>query len=151
MGQEKKRRRFMPANLAFRLELRECRRAEEKLRKTAPPNTSESQQNGSIYEYQRESLDLFQLRRSIITSNYRRIADGLSVPMPDFAESAMWERIENDFTGRTTWALTTAGELATITIIREAEKHRREVKAFWLTWFTGMGGILIGVISVWPK
>ena len=63
----------------------------------------------------------------------------------------MWERIENDFTGRTTWTLTTVGERATIMIIREAEKHKREVKAFWLTWVTGTGGILIGVISVWPK
>lgn len=104
-----------------------------------------------MYEYQRESLDLFQERRSLISENYRRLADALLIPMPDFADETMWERIENDFTGRTTRTLTTAGELATIVVIREAEKHRREVKAFWLTSVTGMGGILIGVISVWPK
>lgn len=151
MELEKKLSRFLPARWVFWHELRKCRRAEEELRKTAPPDTKESDSNGSLYEYQRESLDLFQIRRSLITNNYRMKADALCVPMPDFAEEGMWERIENDYTGRTTWTLTTVGERATITIVREAEKHKREVKAFWLTWLTGMGGILIGVISVWPK
>lgn len=143
--------RFLPANWVYKRALRRCRRAEEKLQKTAPPNTRAAESSGAIYEYRWESLDLFQERRSLISNYYRRRADALSVPMPDIDDETMWEKIENDYTGRTTRTLTTAGELATISIIREAEKHRREVKAFWLTWVTGMGGILIGVISVWPK
>lgn len=151
MEQRNKLSRLFPASWVFWHELRKCRRDEEKLFKTAPPNTKESDSNGSLYEYQRESLDLFQLRRSLITNNYRRTADALCIPLPDPAEEGMWERIENDFTGRTTWTLTTSGERAAIMLIREAEKHNREVYAFWLTGLTGIGGVLIGVISVWPK
>ncbi|AMS20637.1 hypothetical protein C4J95_2891 [Pseudomonas orientalis] len=143
--------RCLPASLVFKIALRRCRRAEEQLHKTAPPNTRAAESSGAIYEYMRESLDLFQERRSLISNNYRRMADVLNVPMPDFEDEKMWERIENDYTGRTSRTLTVAGELATIAIIREAQKHRREVRAFWLTWFTSLGGILIGIISVWKK
>ncbi|TFY91277.1 hypothetical protein DYL61_19155 [Pseudomonas nabeulensis] len=151
MERKKKLIRLLPSSWLFRYDLHKCRRAEEELRRTAPPNTRQAHSSGEMYEYQRRSLDLFQERRSLISGNYRRLADALMVPMPDFEDEKMWERIENDFTGRTTRTLTTSGELATISVIREAEKHRREARAFWLTWVTGMGGILIGIISVWPK
>jgi len=71
--------------------------------------------------------------------------------MPSYDDDRYWEIVDCVLTGEEIRCLTTEGEIAAKAALREEQKHRREVKAFWLTWITGLGGTLIGVISVWPK
>lgn len=143
-------RKYIPAALRFKLDMRRCRADEERAWRRAPPNTPEANESGAVFDFQCEVSQLNQWRRDLVTREYQRKLDNLSVPMPSQKDSQLWERVSTA-EGDTVWCLTVDGELAARAALREEQKHRREVKAFWLTWITGLGGVLIGVISVWPK
>ncbi|MNR22506.1 hypothetical protein D3C85_1394630 [compost metagenome] len=84
----------------------------------------------------------------LITKNYRRQIEGLSMPMPDPADPKLWEDVENGITQQSERCLTMAGEHAAISIIREARKYRRDAITAWCTALTGLGGAVIGVLSM---
>lgn len=142
---------MLPTIWQYRIDLRRCRREEEKIEKTKPPNTQAAHDSGELYSYYCDSSDLYQWRRMLITKIYRHRLMKLGVPMVDPHDDKMWEQVESGISQDSVICLTTAGEYAAIAAIREAQKHRREVKAFWLTWITGLGGIIIGVVSVLAK
>lgn len=139
---------MLPLIWQYRIDLRRCRKAEDKVDKTRPPNTQEAHESGAMYDYFCESTELYQWRRKLITKTYRYRLESLSVPMLDPHDKKLWEKVESGLTHESVTCLSTAGEHAAIAAIREAQKHKREVKAFWLTWITGLGGIIIGVVSV---
>lgn len=143
-------RKYIPAALRFKLDMRRCRTDEERAWSRVPPNTQEAHENGSFFDFQCEISQLHQWRRELVTSEYRRKLANLSVPMPSHKDDQLWEQVCTA-EGEPIWCLTTDGEQAARTALKEEQKHRREVKVFWLTLVTGLGGILFGVISVWPK
>jgi len=144
-------RKYLPDALRFQIEIRLCRAAQEKMEKNSPPNTRAAHESGAVSQYVQEMSELYQWRRDLITREYRRKLDRLSVPMPSYRDDRYWEMVDCAVTGEVIRCLSADGEVAARAALREEQKHRREVKAFWLTWITGLGGILIGVISVWPK
>lgn len=146
-----KLKELFPTHWQYRIDLNRCARAQSRIEKTRPPRTRAAYDSGAMHSYWADMSELYEWRRSLITDNFRRQAAKLSVPMPDYNDGKMWELVENETTQDGTRCLTTAGEHAVIATIREAEKHRREIKVFWLTWLTSIGGIVIGIVSVWPK
>lgn len=68
--------------------------------------------------------------------------------MPDPADSKLWEDVESGITQQSERCLTMAGEHAAISIIREARKYRRDALTSWCTALTGLGGSVIGVLSL---
>lgn len=144
-------RKYLPDAMRYQIEMRRCRVAQEKLEKQRPPNNRASHDSGAVNQFLTEWSELYQWRRDLITREYRRRLDRLSVPMPSYKDNRNWEMVDCAITGEEIRCLTTEGEVAARAALREEQKHRREVRAFWLTWITGLGGMLIGVISVWPK
>ena len=142
---------LLPMVWQCRIDLRRCRKLEENLDRTRPSDTRENHENGELFSYYCESTDLYLWRRILVTKLYRYRLEALTVPMIDRNDEKMWEEVESRLTNEKASCLSTAGEYAAIAAIREAQKHRREVKAFWLTWITGLGGIIIGVVSVLAK
>ncbi|WP_085747345.1 hypothetical protein [Pseudomonas sp. R45(2017)] len=142
---------MLPTIWQYQFDLRTCRKAEDELDKTRPPNTQAAHDSGALYSYYCDSTELYQWRRSLVTKIYRYRLEKLGVPMVDPHDEKLWESVESGLTQDSVRCLTTAGEYAAIAAIREAQKHRREIKAFWLTWITGLGGIIIGVVSVLAK
>ena len=142
---------MLPMIWQYQMDLRRCRKAEDQIEKTRPPNTQAAHDSGELYSYFCDSTDLYQWRRTLLTKIYRYRLEKLGVPMVDAHDEKLWERVESGLTHDSVLCLSTAGEYAAISAIREEQKHRREVKAFWLTWITGLGGIIIGVVSVLAK
>jgi len=143
-------RKYLPGAVRYQIEIRRCRAAQERLDRKRPPSNS-ALESGAVNQYVQDWSELHQWRRDLITREYRRKLDRLSVPMPSYDDDRYWEIVDCVLTGEEIRCLTTEGEIAAKAALREEQKHRREVKAFWLTWITGLGGTLIGVISVWPK
>ncbi|WP_264313136.1 hypothetical protein [Pseudomonas putida] len=144
-------RKYIPDALRYQIEIRLCRNAQEKMRRNSPPDTREAHESGAVSQYVQEYSDVHQWRRDLITREYRRKLDRLSVPMPSYKNDDFWESVRSEITEEEIRCLTTDGEVAARAALREEQKHRREVKAFWLTWITGIGGIVIGVVSAWPN
>jgi len=142
---------LLPADWQFRLALKEHDSLQRRIESTRPPETREAHEAGAIKAFWDEISDVCQSRQTLITDNYQRIARRFSVPMPDWRDPELWEDVENSMLQISFRCLTSKGEQAIKSAIREEQKHRREVKAFWLTWITGLGGIFIGVVSVWPN
>lgn len=138
---------YLPAAWRFRMELEECRAHIKLVEKSRPADD----ENGDMYGFYCEISDAYQWRRILITDNYRRLTEALSVPMPDFRDSKLWEPVESGMTEQSVNCLTPAGEHAAIAIISEARKHRRDVVSFWLTGLTGIGGVIIGIVSILAK
>ncbi len=137
-----------PASYIFREKLRMLDELEAKIRADRPPNTQEAHDYGLHHNYYCEMSDLIQDRRMLITKNYRRQIEGLSMPMPDPADPKLWEDVESGITQQSERCLTKAGEHAAISIIREAKKYRRDAITAWCTALTGLGGTVIGVLSM---
>lgn len=148
MGLRKKLKHLLPASYAFKRRLRELDELSAELEKKRPPDTLEAEEAGLRQDYYCQHSDLWQERRSLITENYRRLIYRLSMPMPDSSDPKFWARIENQITRQSVWCLSSAGEHAAIDIIREAKRHRREALTVWCTSLTGLGGTLIGVLSM---
>lgn len=144
----KKLKVFLPASSIFRMKLQEFDELESKIRADRPPDTREAHDDGLHHNYYCEMSDLHQDRRLLITNNYRRLIEGLSMPMPDPADPKLWEDVESGITQQNERCLTKAGEHAAISIIREAKKYRRETITSWCTALTGLGGTAIGVLSM---
>lgn len=137
-----------PASYVFREKLRRLDELEAKIRSGRPPNTLEAHDYGLHHTYYCEMSDAYQDRRVLITNNYRRLIEGLSMPMPDPADPKLWEDVESGITQQSERCLTEAGEHAAISIIRDARKDRREAITAWCTALTGLGGTAIGVLSM---
>lgn len=140
-------KRFLPASWRYRIELEGCRTLIQAIEKARPHQDDD----GGMHGFYCEITDAYQWRRTLINDNYRRLTEALSVPMPDFRDSSLWEPVENGMTQQSVNCLTTAGEHAAIAVIREAQKHRRDVYSFWLTGLTGIGGVIIGIVSILAK
>jgi len=141
----------MLSYLRYKLELREIAKHEKNLAKREPRNTKEAHESGQMASYVEASIDLYEWRRIALTDYYRTVADRLMVPMPPVEDQQMYKQVGWDKNPRQPRYLTDKGFTSIRNAVREEQKHRREVKAFWLTWVTGLGGMLIGVISVWTK
>ncbi|WP_223509542.1 hypothetical protein [Pseudomonas sp. BF-RE-29] len=146
MELREKLKALRPASSIFRDKLRELDELETKIYR--PPNTQEAHDHGLHHNFYCEISDLIQDRRMLITKNYRRQIEGLSMPMPDPADPKLWEDVENGITQQSERCLTMAGEHAAISIIREARKYRRDAITAWCTALTGLGGAVIGVLSM---
>lgn len=147
----KRLKALLPAFLLFRFELRALHVLEKKIELGRPPNTREAEECGAIKCYRDEMSDVYQSRRSLITNNYRRITQKLSVPMPDRNDGALWEDVENDMLQYDVRCLTTSGERAIKLLIREEQKHRREAVGYWFGILVGLIGAITGLVSVFKS
>ncbi|MFJ2527872.1 hypothetical protein [Pseudomonas helmanticensis] len=148
MELRKKLKTLLPASYLFKVRLRELDELGDRIWSERPPNTQEAHDAGLQHSFYCEWSDLTQDRRVLITKNYRRLIENLSMPMPDPADPKLWEDVESGFTQQSERCLTMAGEHAAISIIREARKYRRDALMAWCTALTGLGGSVIGVLSL---
>ena len=144
----RKLKALLPASRIFKAKLRALDELEAKIRAGRPPNTLEAHDHGLHYNYYCEMSDLNQDRRLLITENYRRLVEGLSMPMPDPSDKGLWEEVESGITQQSELCLSRAGEHAAIAIIRESKRHRRETVTAWFTALTGLSGTLIGIVAL---
>jgi len=90
------------------------------------------------------------------TNYWRRQARRYHVPIPERSkeEDGNWKCIEDREDGHNYWYLTDTGIFAVRSLIREEQKYRRESRLSYvgagaqvLAPFTGVGGVLIGILS----
>ena len=82
------------------------------------------------------------------TAYLKSKADKLLVPMPDDKDTEMYKSYDFDDEQGAKKILTTKGMHKLHVILREENKARREVVAFWFTIITGLIGATIGLVSV---
>ena len=140
-------RAITPAWLQYRIDLKRCIDEAEKHAKAMPPNNRESHESGAMYDHACTHFELREWNRSLVTSNYRRIAAKLSVPMPDINDPRMYEAVEMEKTEHSTKYLTSYGESVIRAAIREERKHRRESVGYWFGIAVGLIGALTGLVS----
>lgn len=141
----------LPNYIQYRYDLYRQKKADRALRKNPPPDSEQAHENGDIQQYVHE-LELSEQWRAIIqTDYYRRKAEALLVQMPPEDDASMYSRVGWDDHHDMYRYLTPLGLRTVRASIREEQKHRRDVLGFWIAGVTGLGGIVIGIISVWPK
>lgn len=141
----------LPNYIRYRYDLHRQRQADRALKAKGAPFGEEATETGEADEYYRQ-IELSEQWRALIQTNYyRRKAEALLVPLPEESDVNMFSRVAWDDAEDEPLYLTPLGLRTVRAAIREEEKHRREVFGFWFASFTGLGGVIIGVLSVWPK
>ncbi|MBD8601479.1 hypothetical protein IFT80_02360 [Pseudomonas sp. CFBP 8771] len=138
----------LPASWRHRIEMAQARRLEALLIAASPPDTREAHESGAVQCYMQEMSEIHQWRRELITANYRRKADALSVLFPGYQDEVYWEEVENELTQQTLRCLSPKGEAMLKAAIREERKHRREAVGYWFGIAVGLIGAITGLVSV---
>jgi hypothetical protein len=139
---------YLPPSWRYRIELKRARAAEAALNASSPADTQEAYESGAIHSYLVEMSDAHQWRRTLITAEYRRRAEALSVPFPAYQDNVFWEEVENELTQQSIRCLSAQGESLVKAAIREEQKHRREAVGYWFTLVLGLIGAITGLVSV---
>lgn len=142
---------ILASYIRYRIELRKQKREARQLERNAPPNSAQAFENGEWANYSRY-LDLSDQWRSLIITQYlERQADSLGVLLPSRSNTDFYTRVAWDDHPDEPYYFTDAGMRIVRDAVREEQKHHREFWGFWITSFTGLGGVIIGVLSLWPK
>lgn len=141
-------KKSLPASWRHRIEMAQARRQEALLIAASPPNTREAHESGAVQCFMQEMSELHQWRRELITADYHRKADALSVPFPSYQEEAYWEEVDNQLTQQILRCLSPRGEALVRAAIREERRHRREAVGYWFGIVIGVIGAISGLISV---
>ncbi|MCK3839894.1 MULTISPECIES: hypothetical protein [Pseudomonas] len=134
--------------IQYRMDLHKHARYSLKHQLSQPPNSEEAYERGDLEEYHRESDRLYEWRLLILTGYLRSVADDLIVPMPALDDKSMYQQVDWNDDPREPKYLTPEGIRFVRAAIREEQKHRREVWSFRLAGVTGLGGTVIGVLSM---
>ncbi|MNL14868.1 hypothetical protein D3C87_1358290 [compost metagenome] len=137
--------------IKYRVELSKQKKDAKELEKHAPPDCEEAHASGLWADYIQKVELSDQWRSLIITQYLERKADSLGVQLPSRSNADVYARVAWDDHPDEPYYLTPAGLKVVRDAVREEQKHRREFWGFWITSFTGLGGVIIGVLSVWPK
>jgi len=83
------------------------------------------------------------------TNYWRRKAGRYHVPTPERGndEDSNWKFIEDRQDGHKYWYLTEIGIFAVRKLIREEEKYKRDNLLAYIAALTGVGGVVIGILS----
>lgn len=137
--------------IRYRIELRKQKKDARELEKKAPPDSAEAAESGQWADYMRDVELSDQWRSLIITQYLERQADSLGVLLPSRSDKEVYARVAWDDHPDEPYYLTPSGLKIVRDAVREEQKHRREFWGFWITSLTGLGGVIIGVLSLWPK
>lgn len=137
--------------IRYRIELRKQKKDARELEKKAPPDSAEAVESGQWANYMRDVELSDQWRSLIITQYLERQADSLGVLLPSRSDKEIYARVAWDDHPDEPYYLTPSGLKIVRDAVREEQKHRREFWGFWITSLTGLGGVIIGVLSLWPK
>ncbi|HGM5580801.1 TPA: hypothetical protein ACKP22_002488 [Pseudomonas putida] len=141
----------LPNYIRYRYDLYRQKQADRALQKKGAPFGEEAEETGEAAEYQRQVELSEQWRALIQTDYYRRKAEALLVALPEESDATMYSRVSWDDAEDEPLYLTPLGLRTVKSALREEQRHRREVLGFWIASLTGVGGVIIGVLSVWPK
>lgn len=137
--------------IRYRIELRKQKKDARALEKKAPPDCEQAVESGEWANYMRHVELSDQWRSLIITQYLERQADSLGVFLPSRSDKEIYARVDWDDHPDEPYYLTPSGLKAVRDAVREEQKHRREFWGFWITSLTGLGGVIIGVLSLWPS
>ena len=138
---------FIPEYLSYFFELRRCERAQRLLDLNEPPDTEDEYWSGARMNYIRNSDALYEWRQLIQTRHLQRVAQKLSVPMPDRNNATLYGRVDYDNDEAMPQYLLLEGVRQLISAIREEKKHRREAFGYWFGIAVGIIGALTGFVS----
>ncbi len=137
--------------LKYRLELRKQKKHAEELRKKAPEDCEQNQENGAFNDYFHQMEGSEQWRALIQTEYFIREAERLLVPIPEYSDKTMYSRVEWDDHPDEPYYLTELGLKTLKAAVRDEKKHRRDIAAFWMSASTGLIGATIGLITIISK
>lgn len=137
--------------LKYRLELRKQKKHAEELRKKAPEDCEQNQENGTFNDYFHQMESSEQWRALIQTEYFIREAERLLVPIPEYSDKTMYSRVEWDDHPDEPYYLTELGLKTLKAAVRDEKKHRRDIAAFWMSASTGLIGATIGLITIISK
>lgn len=135
----------------YRVELRKQKKGAKELEKKAPPDCEQAHESGQWTDYMQEVELSDQWRSLLVTQYLEREADSLGVLLPSRSNAELYARVAWDDHPDEPYYLLPAGLKVVREAVREERKHRREFWGFWIASFTGLGGVIIGVLSLWPK
>ncbi|WP_212810922.1 hypothetical protein [Pseudomonas sp. Ost2] len=137
--------------IKYRVELRKQKKDAKELEKKAPPDCEQAYESGQWADYMQKVELSDQWRSLLITRYLEREADSLGVFLPSRSNAELYARVAWDDHPDEPYYLLPPGLKVVRDAVREERKHRREFWGFWITSFTGLGGVIIGVLSLWPK
>lgn len=137
--------------IKYRIELRKQKKDAQELERNAPPDSEEAHETGQWAGYMQKVEQSDQWRSLVITQYLEREADSLGVSLPSRSNREIYARVAWDDHPDEPYYLTPTGLKLVRDAVREEQKHRRDLWAFWIASCTGLGGVIIGVLSVWPK
>lgn len=133
---------WMPRYIRMRFDLAQIAREQRKIDTSPPLDENDAYDRNRTYD------SYYEWRQLVLTRYWEDKAASLGVELPDWSDKSLRGQVDFDNDESQPWYLTPAGINQIRSAVREEQKYRREVRAYWIASFVGVIGALTGLVSV---